>query len=117
MALLDLMRASRALNHLLDAERDALLSGRFDALAGFEKEKERLMIQTAREKNSISTLNDLKRKSERNIRLLQAASRGLSDAKTLIVSLTRANKSLTVYGPAGAGTAIGSSGSTMTRKA
>jgi hypothetical protein len=68
-----------ALEQLLDRARDALLAGDLAALSGLEVA---LDAETARlPVLEVATARRLQAKAQRNARLLQAASRGLSAAR------------------------------------
>lgn len=116
MALLDAFRPVAALDALLDAEREALLSGDFARLAQAAEHKERLMAMVARSGASVQVLTRLSEKADHNSRLLLASARGARDARARIDTL-RAPKSFSTYGPQGTATRLGNKSLTMKHKA
>jgi hypothetical protein len=67
------------LEGLLDATRDALLSGNLDALSGLD---ERVALEAAElPALPVAEAERLRKKAERNARLLRAAARGLRLAR------------------------------------
>ncbi|MDF0601939.1 flagellar biosynthesis protein FlgN [Psychromarinibacter sp. C21-152] len=89
MALFEFRDAAGALHDLLDREREAILAGRFDVLERLAPEKERLGTRLARGASGGGELECLRRKAERNGRLLAAAQSGLTDAQARLEALRR----------------------------
>jgi hypothetical protein len=73
------------LEGLLDATRDALLSGDIDALSGLD---ERVAQEAAGlPALSVAEAERLRRKAERNARLLRAAAHGLRSARDRVTDI------------------------------
>ncbi len=73
------------LENLLDAARDALLSGNLDALSGLDERVTREAAELPA--LSIGEAERLRRKAERNARLLTAAARGLRMARDHVIEI------------------------------
>lgn len=117
MAILDSVRPVHALNELLDKEHDSLLKYDFATLSKVLLHKEKLMVMVAKSNAPQKSLTRLKRKADRNSRLLSASARGLKNARTRIQNLRNTPKTFNSYGPNGCATSIGNKSLTMKRKA
>ncbi|ATG48449.1 hypothetical protein [Celeribacter ethanolicus] len=117
MAFLDAFRPASALADLLDKEKAAILKGDFATLETLSKSKESLLSLVAKSKTPVVVLQDLKKRSEHNKRLLMASAKGLRTARERILSLRHQSRGFTAYGPAGKATEIERKSLTMKRKA
>ena len=90
-----------ALNKLLETERQHLLSGNLEALAGLLEEKEEL-IDTMNALEPIpDTLSGIQVKVVRNQALLSSAMEGIRAVAERVASLRRVRKSLETYDQSG----------------
>tara|TARA_R110002012_G_scaffold191317_1_gene359060 strand:- start:232 stop:615 length:384 start_codon:yes stop_codon:yes gene_type:complete len=95
------------LDDLLELEREALLAGNIDGVTRRLPEKERLMNSLeAFELTDESKLDPLKRKAERNQRLLESALEGLRAVTNRISALRRIRETLETYDQSGRRTTI-----------
>ncbi|WP_321367229.1 hypothetical protein [uncultured Celeribacter sp.] len=117
MALLDAFRPVSALEDLLEKEKDAILKSDFQALEALAKHKENLMALVARSQVSTSSLTALKKRIERNRRLLQAAAKGIRSAQERLLTLKTPKPAFSTYGPAGTTTSMVRKSLTMQKKA
>ena len=77
MRLFSRSESATALSRLLDQERKAILSGEFNILRRLVAEKERLIVNAARDKTDRTKLMELRQKAARNHALLDAAASGI----------------------------------------
>ena len=95
------------LDDLLELEREALLAGNIDGVTRRLPEKERLMNSLEEfELTDESKLDPLKRKAERNQRLLESALEGLRAVTNRISALRRIRETLEIYDQSGRRTTI-----------
>lgn len=95
------------LDDLLELEREALLAGNIDGVTRRLPEKERLMNSLEEfELTDESKLDPLKRKAERNQRLLESALEGLRAVTNRISALRRIRETLETYDQSGRRTTI-----------
>ena len=100
-------RLARRILALLQDEADAIVIGNYDKLAQISALRERLF--TALEQRAARDAPDdleylilsIKREAERNRDLLQAALRGVADAKKLVARLREGRRNLGVYTESG----------------
>ncbi len=108
MGLFDLRDTADSMADLLDRERGAILSGRFDLLERLAPEKERLAAKLNRNRMDPATVSRLRQKAEHNGRLLDAMRVGLKDAGARLNALRQAPEALHTYDASGRRTVIGS---------
>lgn len=95
------------LDDLLELERKALLAGNIDGVTRRLPEKERLMSSLeAFELTDESGLDPLKKKAERNQRLLESALEGIRAVTSRISALRRIRETLETYDQSGRRTTI-----------
>jgi flagellar biosynthesis/type III secretory pathway chaperone len=102
---------------LLGAERNALLTGDFDALADLAERKEALIGQLAKTDAGAPTLRRLRARAERNAALLEASMRGLRGISRRLSEIRRANGPLQTYGQDGAQQTLGAPTGSFERRA
>ena len=102
MALFSLTAAADALEDLLDHERRLILSGQIDGLLRASGEKDRLLARLPGAGENAEVLNRLRRKADRNQKLLAAAAQGLKSAARRIEAMKTSTTSLRTYGRDGA---------------
>lgn len=107
MALFDLKDTAGAMHDVLDRERAAILSGRFDTLERLVPEKERLADRLARKGADHPELDRLRARAERNARLLEAMRNGLNDARAQLNALRGTTQDLQTYDATGRKTNLG----------
>ncbi len=91
-----------ALNDLLDEERELLLEGDLDQLAGLLKSKEALIEEVnGSSQTDASAVQSLDRKVKRNQLLLDGALEGIRAVADRLAHLKRARGTLDTYGPDG----------------
>ncbi|MCB1337754.1 MAG: hypothetical protein KDK10_10005 [Maritimibacter sp.] len=106
MALFDLSSAAEALEDLLDRERALIKAGRIDQIVRLGAEKERLIGRLARQGASAPGLERLRAKADRNVRLLDAAARGIKAAAGRLDRRGDDGAALRTYGRNGAAAAL-----------
>ncbi len=88
----------RALEELLDAERDALMQGDLEQLTNLLSAKEALIdALNAREQTDLDKLRDLDGKVRRNQMLLDSALEGIRSVARRMAALRRIRGSLETY--------------------
>lgn len=97
MARFDFRDAVDAMEDLLDRERSAILSGNFKSLEKLMAEKERLFSRVVNGAREQPTLDHLRRKAERNGRLLEAMRAGLKDASERLATMREGPAALHTY--------------------
>jgi hypothetical protein len=105
------------LHALLDAERDALISADFDALAGLE---DRLLHVDALVKGGQidpSILQGVVTKAKANGRLLQAAMKGVQSAQKRLKDMSDVRDGLSLYTQQGERLHVKANGRTLEKKA
>jgi flagellar biosynthesis/type III secretory pathway chaperone len=102
---------------LLDDERAALLAGDLAALGGIAERKQALVNALDRGEPARATLTALKLKVERNAELLGAAARGVRTVLRRVTEIREANGPLKTYGRDGTQQTLGSSASTLEKRA
>ena len=102
MALFNLTAAADALEDLLDHERSLILSGKIDGLLRVSGEKDRLLARLPGSGDTTDMLDRLRRKADRNQKLLAAAAKGLKAAARRVEALNTTTTSLRTYGWDGA---------------
>ena len=101
MGLLDFGNTTDALRDLLEKERDAILTGRFDLLERLAAEKERLVKLVSRDQTDANLLAKLREKTERNGQLLAAMRDGIRAAQDRVRKLQKGAEPLQTYDPTG----------------
>lgn len=102
MALFDHGSAADALDELLDRERTLIKAGRIDETVRLGAEKERLLGRLGRQSHTGDTLERIRRKADRNQKLLVAAARGLKAAANRLDRQGTGGTDLRTYGRDGA---------------
>lgn len=109
-------RTIDAFEDLLERERALLLSGRLDGLARIAEEKAALVARLG-PVEGVENLRDLRRKAERNARLLEAAGAGIRSVTRRIEALREGPEPLSTYAANGRREMLGESGSSVERRA
>lgn len=92
--------ADKIIDHL-EAEKSAITSGAFGALESLGQRKEQLLLQLQSGSIRADKLDQIKRGAARNMRLLDAALRGLKVATDRIVALRAVQRGFDTYGADG----------------
>ncbi|ANT60273.1 hypothetical protein AYJ57_07800 [Salipiger sp. CCB-MM3] len=93
---------------MLQGERDAILSGRLEALDQIARQKEALLSHLSSNSMALLDTPTLAPALKRNHRLLEAALRGLQEVKARIAQPEALLSDMEIYGPSGQKTRIGS---------
>lgn len=117
MSIFSALRPAHALTNLLERERAALLKGNLTDLQKIGVNKETLMKAVARSKPTQAEITSLQKLTNRNRRLLIAASKGVRSAQMRITKLRAKPAALNTYGPSGGITSMGDKSLTIKRKA
>lgn len=110
------MAETDAMIDLLEREKAAILSGRFDVLERLETEKARLMASLPMHGADATSLRAVRSAAERNAALLGAMAKGIRRAQT-ILSACRAPVPLVTYGRDGQREETHHAGARLARKA
>ena len=86
-----------ALEAILDAERDIILSGDFDDLAHISTEKEHILHRLKGIDRNLSSLQRVLSKANRNERLLNAMKSGIESARRILHDVSNPQKDLNTY--------------------
>ena len=97
---------ARAIEALLDREREALITGRLDGLEALHRDKTRLLAR-AGEIGDTAAARRVRDKAERNQALLAAAADGLRSARTRVANIRSGLSDLSTYSADGARAPIG----------
>lgn len=100
---------------MLDAEREALLSGAYDQLEPIAKAKADFLSVFEEQEFAPPFLEKLYLRLEQNSALLKAALAGLKEGRIIVLGMA-ASQTLTVYGRDGAQKALRRRDSTFERK-
>jgi hypothetical protein len=107
---------ARALHGLLERERQLVLSGRFDELAGLPDEKANLLgtLGAIRDRDALAALADMAR---RNQMLLDAAATGFREVRDRLSEIRRTAGTLDVYSKEGERRRVSTPSATVERRA
>ncbi len=117
MGLLDFADAGGALLDLLDREKAAILAGRFDSLDRMAVEKDRLVKAVTRTRLEPLVLANLRERTERNGRLLEAMRAGVAAAQARVRKMQSGPEPLQTYDSTGQIRSITSASGGMTHRA
>ena len=115
MALFDSGSCTRTMEQLLARERAAVLRGDFRSLEKIANETERLVARLGQSRPDPEDVADLRRMSDRNGALLEAARQGLSDARRKLEALNTPLE-LHTYDSAGRRTTLFAHPKALTRR-
>lgn len=102
---------------LLEQEREAMLTGRFDDLGNLIQEKARLISVIEAGNPSPDSLVAIRQDADRNARLLSAALRGFRDASARIKQVRDGTAEFNTYSQSGLRQVVGSGGQKFERRA
>jgi flagellar biosynthesis/type III secretory pathway chaperone len=105
------------MHSILDDERTALLTARYEALVPLESAKTALLAQFAQATTSQEQLVGIKKKMDENQGLLEAAIAGTQAARDRIEALRNVRQGLSVYDKSGNLAMVPSQQSVVERKA
>lgn len=108
--------AGRALELLLERERQAILSGRLEDLSALPSEKAWLLDRLSGLRDA-DRLRHLVRQARRNQALLEAAGQGLRDIRERLSEIRRAAGTLDVYSQNGERQSVSTATGLVTRRA
>jgi len=106
-----------ALEDFLDKERQAILTGSLKDMERIVREKERLLDKGGLPLHDHKTLNQIRRKIERNQHLLAAAIRGVRTVTARLDVLRNGPGELNTYDKSGQRTTLGHHKSNLHRRA
>ncbi len=110
-------RIKHDLHALLDAERKALISADFDALAGLEDQLLRLDALIKGGQIDASVLQSVVSKARANNRLLQAAMKGIQSAQKRLKDMSDVRDGLSLYTQKGERLHVKANAKTLEKKA
>lgn len=101
---------------LLEAEREALLTGRLEELGAISEKKERSLAACARAPEHLRSAPELTSALRRNQQLLEAALQGLSEVTSRLGAPRALLNRMVIYDPSGRKTQIGPSQTPSVRR-
>ena len=107
MTLFKSAQPGEVLEHLLDREREALLSGNLDALSRLHTEKSALIDRLRKNRLPESRLEALRHKARRNLALFKAAQKGIGSVLRQLRAPTDQAGSFQTYDLNGASKKLG----------
>lgn len=89
------------LHHILDLEKQALISADFEPLVALMQQKEEILIALAKTKVAAVRLHPIRAQMDENQVLLAAAIKGVAAAVERLDALQKVQNRLSIYDPAG----------------